>query len=236
MAEGLLGGILGEEDEKPEIETREAAAGAEAFAAAVAARLSGADPEVARNTVGFLRQQTELLKVQKEHLEAEHHLRLANLRNQLSEQGLRRVGMRLRVAFQLFLALLGAAVGLGLIVMVYDAFHSRNVVVDPFDAPPSLAAQGLSGKVLASGLFDVITKIQAADPQQRGSSLALHRLEQRYLPGHPETGLSIGQLQRILKSRFGHDEHIEGELVQTESGGLALTIRGYQRAAEDLPG
>ncbi len=157
MAEGLLGGILGEEEEKPELDTREAAAGAEAFAAAVAVRLSAADPEVARKTAGFLREQTELLKVQKEHLEAEHHLRLANLRNQLSEQGLRRFGMRLRVTFQLFLALLGATIGLGLVVMVYDAFHSRNVVVDPFDAPPALAAQGLSGKVLASGLFDVIT-------------------------------------------------------------------------------
>jgi hypothetical protein len=37
MAEGLVGGILGEEDEKPEVEAPEALAGAEAFAAAVAA-------------------------------------------------------------------------------------------------------------------------------------------------------------------------------------------------------
>jgi hypothetical protein len=43
MAEGLLGGILGDEDEKPEAEALEALARAEAFAAAVAARLSGND-------------------------------------------------------------------------------------------------------------------------------------------------------------------------------------------------
>ena len=42
----------------------------------------------------------------------------------------------------------------------------------------------------------------------------------------PETGISIGQLERTLKARFGHDQHIEGDLVQTEKGGLALTVRG----------
>jgi tetratricopeptide (TPR) repeat protein len=30
----------------------------------------------------------------------------------------------------------------------------------------------------------------------------------------------------LLKARFGHDLHVEGDLVQVEGGGLALTIRG----------
>jgi len=72
MAEGLLGRILGGGAEKPEVEAAEALAGAEAFAAAVAARLSASDPEVARDTSAFLKEQTQLLKVQKEHLEDEH--------------------------------------------------------------------------------------------------------------------------------------------------------------------
>ena len=42
MAEGMPGGILGGEDEKPEVEVPEALAGVEAFAAAVAAKLAGA--------------------------------------------------------------------------------------------------------------------------------------------------------------------------------------------------
>jgi hypothetical protein len=41
--------------------------GAQAFAAAVAAKLSGNDPAVARQTVEFLSEQTQLLRVQKEH-------------------------------------------------------------------------------------------------------------------------------------------------------------------------
>jgi hypothetical protein len=50
MAEGVVGGILGGEDDKPEVEATEALARAEAFAAAVAARLSVNDPGVARRT------------------------------------------------------------------------------------------------------------------------------------------------------------------------------------------
>ena len=63
MAEGMLGGILGGEGEKPEVEAPEALASAEAFAAAVAAIASRQDPGVARKTEEFLSEQTQLLKV-----------------------------------------------------------------------------------------------------------------------------------------------------------------------------
>jgi carboxylesterase type B len=74
MADDLLGGVLGGEDEKPEVEAPQALAGAEAFAAAVAARLSGNDPGVARKTEVFLEKQAQLLDTQRRHLEDEHAL------------------------------------------------------------------------------------------------------------------------------------------------------------------
>jgi hypothetical protein len=49
MAERMIGGILWEEDEKPDVEATETLAGADALAAAVAAKLSGNDPGVARD-------------------------------------------------------------------------------------------------------------------------------------------------------------------------------------------
>jgi tetratricopeptide (TPR) repeat protein len=42
----------------------------------------------------------------------------------------------------------------------------------------------------------------------------------------PETGVSIGEISRLLKERFGNDVHIDGDLVETPTGGLALTVRG----------
>src|SRR5665213_1750855 len=96
MAEGLLGETPEQEDEGAGVAAPEALAGAEAFAAAVAARLSASDPEVARDTSAFLKEQTQLLRVQKEHLNEERALRLAHLRNLLHEENVRRFGLRLR--------------------------------------------------------------------------------------------------------------------------------------------
>jgi len=70
MAEGLLGGVLGGEEEKDAPEGgSDTPGGADAFAAAVAARLSANDPEVARKTADFLSEQAQLVQVQKKHLE-----------------------------------------------------------------------------------------------------------------------------------------------------------------------
>jgi hypothetical protein len=57
MAEGLLEGALGGEEERPDVEASAGVAGAEAFAAAIAAIASRQDPEVARDTSAFLKKQ-----------------------------------------------------------------------------------------------------------------------------------------------------------------------------------
>lgn len=133
MADELVEGALGGEEEKPESQAR-----AEAFASAVAARLSANDPEVARKTAEFLTDQSALLRVQRRHLEAEHAQRLHLLKGQAREIDLRRLGLRLRVGFQLFLVLVAIVVGLGAFVLIHDAVTSRSVLIEPFEV-----AQGL---------------------------------------------------------------------------------------------
>src|ERR1017187_8823178 len=191
MAEGMLGGILGGEEEKPEVEAPEALAGAEAFAAAVAAKLSGNDPGVARKTEEFLSEQTQLLKVQKEHLKDEHSLRVAHLRNQLREENVRRFGLRLRTGFQLLIVLFATVIGVGLAVMIYDAVHSRSVVIDPFEISPVLATQSLTGRIVAAGLLDRLAQLQAATriaAQKREMAKASKNENSVEIP---ETGLCI---------------------------------------------
>ena len=78
------------------------------LAATVAAKFAGSDAGVARKTEVFLDNQAQLLETQNNHLKEEHALRLANLRNHLSEQALRRQEMRVRMAAQCVLASLGA--------------------------------------------------------------------------------------------------------------------------------
>jgi tetratricopeptide (TPR) repeat protein len=227
MAEGLLGGILGDEKEEPDVEAPEALASAEAFAASVAARLSASDPEVARETSSFLRDQSHLLQIQAKHLEDEHALRIAHLRNQLREENVRRFGLRLRVGFQLFIALVATVIGVGGAIILHDAVTSRQVVVDAFEAPPALAARGVSGTVVAGTLLDELTRMREAT---RSSAVSKRDLASAW--SHevkvslPDAGISLTELSRLLRERLGHDIHIGGALLQTNSGGLALTVRG----------
>jgi hypothetical protein len=127
MAEGLLSGILGEDDEKPEVEATEAVASAGAFAAAVAARLSASDPQVAQDTSAFLKKQTQLLETQNKHLGDEHALRLAHLREQSHLLRGQRLSQGIRITFQIATALIASVIGVGIVVMVHDAFNSRSV-------------------------------------------------------------------------------------------------------------
>jgi hypothetical protein len=142
---GYSAGYSGKSDEKPEVEAPEALASAEAFAAAIAAIASREDPGVARKTEEFLSDQSHLLKIQAEHLEDEHALRLAHLRNLLREENVRRLGLRLRVGFQLFLVLVAITIGVGAAIMIRDAVMSRRVVIEPFEVSPNVAARVCCG-------------------------------------------------------------------------------------------
>ncbi len=226
MAEGILEGLTGGEDEAPEPGAGEGRIGADAYAAALAADHAKYDPDVGRSAKRFLDRQVRLIDAQTAELVEQRPLRLHHLESQQREGRLRRFGLRLRNALQVFIGLIVAIVALGVMVMLFDAFNSQAVVVEPFDAPPALAARGLTGKVIAGGVLDVLTRLQTAT---RGSSRA-RQLANAWTGDIkvevPETGISVGDVDRMLKARFGHDIHIDGDLVQTETGGLALTIRG----------
>ena len=95
MAEGLLDGVLGGEEQEKAAWTK---AGPEAYAAAVAANVATQSPEVAAKTVEFFDKQIEVLEVQRKTLETEHEFFEA-------EWGPRLLALRLRTGFQIFAVL-----------------------------------------------------------------------------------------------------------------------------------
>src|SRR3984893_12545122 len=226
MAEGLLGGILGEEDRKADVEASDALGGAEAFASAVAAKLGGNDPDVARKTVEVSSKQSQRLDPQNEHLKDEHAARLHYLQGQAREVDLRRFGLRLRVGFQLFLVLVATAIGAGAVLMVRDAITSRQVAVEPFRIPSILAAHGIDGAIVASGLLDDLGRLQDATRSTSAARSFTGAWSGNIKLDVPETGISLGEISRLLRDRFGHDVHIDGDLVEAPAGGLSLTVRG----------
>ncbi len=246
MAEGLLGGVVGNEDEKPASETPEAlasietTASAEAFAAAIATNVAREDVEVARDTSAFLKRQAQLLEIQAEHLRDEHALRLAHLAHQRHLLLGQRLGQGIRLAFQIVIALVVIVIGIGIAVMLRDAFTSHSVVIDAFNAPAALAARGVTGTVLASDVLDQLTRLQTATAPAAAGEHVKRNLSNGWSSdvkvAVPETGISLGEISRLLTARFGHDIHIGGDLVQTDSGGLALTVRGNNVAPETFAG
>ncbi len=197
--------------------------------AAVAANTEKQDPEVVAETVALFREQRELLKAQRRTVESEHEIFER-------EWGPRLFGMRLRVAFQVFVALVASIFGLGGAMIIRDALTSHRVIVDPFHSPPPLEERGIDGAVVASGLLDELSRLQDATrstvqklDQASGWSSEV-KLEV------PETGISLGEISRLLKERYGHDVHIEGDLIETPGGGLALTVRGNGVPASTFEG
>ena len=236
MAEGLLGGILGGDDEAAEAEAGEGRVSAEAFAATLAADEAKHDPRVARAAEAFLDQQTSLLKAQEQELQEQRAIRLSHLHSQSREGKIRRVGQRIRVGMQAFTVLILSVIGFGVLVMLYDAFTTRSVVVDAFKAPSALAGRGLTGDVVAAGVLDTLQKLQDATRSGTAGLNAHGAWDGDVKIEVPETGVSIGEVNRLLHERFGHDLHIDGDLIQTDTGGLALTVRGDNVPASTFTG
>jgi tetratricopeptide (TPR) repeat protein len=216
MSEGLLGAVLGGEDEDKAESTK---VGSEAIAAAVAANLTIHSPEVAAEAAAFFREQVEVLKIQKKILEAEHEYFETEWRPRL-------LGIRLRVGFQLFLVLVATVIGIFAVVLTRDAITSRRVVIEPLHAPPGLAARGIDGTVVASGLLDELGRLQDATRSSSDARSLTSAWTGNIKLEVPETGISIGEISRLLREQFGHDVHIDGDLIETPMGGLALTVRG----------
>lgn len=226
MADDLIEGLGGGEAEALE---GDIATGLDPIAAGLAAVAARAGEPLDPSLGAYLDQQRELAKIQTEHLHEQRVVLLANLK-------LRRSIDRLKLGMELFIALAATVIGLGVVVMLYDAFTSRSVVVDAFKAPPGLASRGLSGDVVAKGMLDALQKMQDATRSvdkgltTRGAWASDIKVEV------PETGVSIGEINRMLHERFGHDLHIDGELIQTDTGGLALTVRGDGVPAANFAG
>lgn len=230
MAEGgVLGRLHGGEEPEEAAEADAPSVVGEPAAIAMAVQAANFDAELAAAAAGYFRLQTRFVEIQTEHLHEQRGLNLRHLR-------VRRWREALQLAVQISIVTIAAALALGLIVMLHDALVSRQVVVEAFESPPALAVRGLSGKVVAGAVLDGLTRLQIAarlsEPSRalRGAWASDIRIDV------PETGVSVGELDRMLKARLGHDLHITGDLVQAGDGALELTVRGDGVAPRTFPG
>jgi tetratricopeptide (TPR) repeat protein len=194
--------------------------GAEAVAGgadpvAVALALGGASREDAH---AFLKKQGALIDDQRHHL----HEQLKQLHLGIWEK---RIGVMLRLAT--LVVGIGIAAGLGL--MVWDAAHSKGLLIEPFSVPPDMAAKGLTGQVVAAQLLDRLAQMTASESSRSTQSYA-NNWGNDIKVEIPETGVSISELEHFLREWLGHDTRISGEVYRTATG-IAVTTRAGANGA-----
>jgi tetratricopeptide (TPR) repeat protein len=214
--------------------------------ASLALNASAADPAVARELGGFLREQREL---------ASRHRIVADKQSALLDHRLERVGLekahieaqndhlhlqhihdKLRLIFDVTLALFGVAVAILLVSAVWTAIRSESVVVEAFNVPPSFEAQGLTGAVVAAQFLDRLQDIQRRGTLNPTTSKPIEDAWSHEIRVEvPETGVSLGDIQKYLRSWLGHDVRISGAVVE-HGDALVLTVRGNGVPAQRVDG
>ncbi|MBV9548123.1 MAG: hypothetical protein JO256_00440 [Alphaproteobacteria bacterium] len=180
----------------------------------------------AAETAGEAGAATAIALVGASRAEADAFLR--DQRHHLNEQ-LRQLGpklweLRLGVLLRLATAFVGITIAAALAWLVWNAANSNDLVIDAFAVPPDLAARGLSGPVVAAKLSDRIAAMQTQTTSARAPKSYANGISEGLKLEIPETGVSLSELDRFLRQKLGHDQHIGGEMVQTAAG-IALTAR-----------
>jgi tetratricopeptide (TPR) repeat protein len=188
---------------------------AETNAAAVALALDGASarPELSGAIAAFLREQRRLMEEQRE-----------QLRDQVKRLRLGIIDQRFSIALKAMTALIGLAIAGVFGVMVWDAYGSGGLVIEPFSVPSDLAARGLTGQVVASKLLDRLAVLQAQTDSQRDPQTYTNYWGDDIKVQIPETGVSLGDLDRYLRETLGHPIKITGEVVEAKDG-LVMSAR-----------
>lgn len=152
------------------------------------------------------------------------------------------ISERMGVALKALTAAAGILVAGALIALVWDATRYQGLVVQALAVPPDLAERGLTGEVMAGDLLDRLVAMQAQTESVRApGSYAIDWGDSTEVQ-IPQTGVSIGELQRSLRSWLGQETRISGVVYRMRDGQLAVTARTAGTAGvtftgpeEDLP-
>ncbi|MDO8912278.1 MAG: hypothetical protein Q8N10_03210 [Phenylobacterium sp.] len=147
-----------------------------------------------------------------------------------------RAGFALRV----LTGLAGLAAATALSVMAWQASRSDGLVVEAFSVPPALVSRGATGEVVARGVLDRLGELDRA-----ANSLQSVRIADAWTQDTKievaQTGVSLDDVQRLLRRWLGHETHLTGEVVQTATGvritartGVGRTVTA-EGSAEQLP-
>jgi tetratricopeptide (TPR) repeat protein len=172
--------------------------------------------------------QSRFLDLQMESLHEQRQLHISHLK-------WRRFNDQMSGALQIMLVIVGALVLAGLGAWLWSAAHDNGLAIEAFSVPPDLAARGLTGQTVASRLLDDLSAMQAETDSVRPPSSYSNNWGDDIKVQIPETGVSVGELNRYLRAWLGNETRITGE-VYISPAGLAVTARAGSDAAPTFEG
>jgi predicted Zn-dependent protease len=209
---------MAERIEEPEVQSEQTVEPISAAAAiAIGVRKGRTRERTDPEFDAFLRDQRRLINIQTEHLHEQREVILARLR-------LGRWKDRVSLALQGVTALIGLAIAGAVGAMAWQAHEDHGVRIEAFSVAPDLAQRGLTGQVVASELLDKLAALQAKTVTARPANSYANDWGGDIKVEIPETGVSIGELNRYLREWLGSQTRISGEVVRTPTG-LSFTAR-----------
>lgn len=189
--------------------------------AAIAVALGGASRQKAdaflEDQRAFIADQRKLIQLQAKELSHELELRHWSLL-------VRHMSGVLKLTFEIALAISAVALVWFLGTEVWNAAHDDGLVIEAFSVPPSLAASGLTGQVVAARIEDQLSALTAGTNSIRAPGSFANNWGDDIKVEIPETRVSIGELANYLHRLLGHQTHITGEVVD-RAGTLTITAR-----------
>ncbi len=124
----------------------------------------------------------------------------------------------------------------GVGAMVWSARQANEVVLQAFVVPPDMAVEGLTGEAVAGELLDRMEVIQTEVEASTLFSQAKARGEGETVRVEiPQTGVSLGEVERYLRQRLGRHTVVSGAL-RRRGDRLLLTVRASGSPGRTLEG
>jgi tetratricopeptide (TPR) repeat protein len=165
----------------------------------------------------YLDEQTKLVRLQSENMIEQNAFELSHLK-------WRRFSDQMRGILYIFGVLVALVLMIAAGAFVWSAARSDGLVIEAFSVPPDFAQRGLTGEVVAGKVLDRLQTFQAQTQSNRAPSSYANNWGDDIKVQIPETGVSIGQLNRYLRQWLGHETEISGEVYGTPAS-IAVTAR-----------
>ncbi|MGD0142406.1 MAG: hypothetical protein ABSC92_04545 [Rhizomicrobium sp.] len=209
-------------------EEEEAASSRATSSAAAVGLAMNPDPSVAADARTYLREQTELAKLQKQNLVEQNAFELSHLR-------WRRFNDQMKGALQVMLVAVGALIVSAIGAAIWTAAHDSSLVIEAFSVPSDLAMRGITGEAVAAQLQDKLTAMQTDTDSARPADSYANNWGTDIKIQIPDTGVSVSEFYRMLAAWFGHQTHISGEVYRTPDG-LAVAVRASGSTGDTVHG